>query len=65
MSAPNTTKWLGIGLRGLPLSGVLTFLSSLNPQPDPDTHLETWTRFVTTDFHVLLVERAGGASWSG
>ena len=34
MSAANTTKWIGIGLLGLPLYGVLTFWSSLDPQPD-------------------------------
>jgi hypothetical protein len=53
MSAPNITRWIGIGLLGLPLYGVLTFWSSLNPQPDPNTHLEAWSRFVTTDHYVL------------
>ena len=53
MSAPNTTRWIGIGLLGLPLYGVLTFWSSLDPQPDPDTHLEAWARFVTTTHYVL------------
>jgi hypothetical protein len=53
MSAPNITKWIGIGLLGLPLYGALTFLSSLNPQPDPNTHYDAWARFVTTDFYVL------------
>jgi uncharacterized membrane protein YgdD (TMEM256/DUF423 family) len=53
MSAPNITRWIGIGLLGLPLYGALTFFSSLNPQPDPDTHLEAWSRYVTTDFYVL------------
>ena len=47
MSAQNTTKWIGFGLLGLPLYGALTFWSSLNPQPDPNTHLEAWARFVT------------------
>ena len=37
MSAANTTKWIGIGLLGLPLYGVLAFGSSLDPQPDPNT----------------------------
>ncbi len=50
MSAPNTTKWIGTGLLGLPLyGGVLTFWSSLDPQPDPNTDYEAWSRFVTTD----------------
>jgi uncharacterized membrane protein YgdD (TMEM256/DUF423 family) len=53
MSAPNITRWIGIGLLGLPLYGVLTFFSSLNSQPDPDTHLEAWARYVTTDSYVL------------
>jgi hypothetical protein len=53
MSAPNTTRWIGIGLLGLPLYGVLTFWSSIDPQPDPDTHLEAWARFVTTTHYVL------------
>ena len=53
MSAPNITKWIGAGLLGLPLYGVLTFWSSLDPQPDPNTQLEAWSRFVTTDRYVL------------
>jgi hypothetical protein len=53
MSAANITRWIGIGLLGLPLYGALTFLSSLNPQPDPNTHYDAWARFVTTDFYVL------------
>ena len=53
MSAPNITKWIGAGLLGLPLYGVLTFWSSLDPQPDPKTQLEAWSRFVTTDRYVL------------
>ena len=53
MSAANTTRWIGIGLLGLPLYGALTFFSSLNPQPDPSTHLEAWARFVTTNGYVL------------
>ena len=53
MSTPNITKWIGVGLLGLALYGVLTFFSSLNPQPDPNTHYDAWARFVTTDFYVL------------
>jgi len=40
MSAPNITRWIGMGLLGLPLYGALTFWSSLHPQPDPNTRLE-------------------------
>ena len=53
MSTPNITRWIGIGLLGLPLYGALTFFSSLNPQPDPSTHPEAWARFVTTNGYVL------------
>ena len=53
MPAPNATKWIGIGLLGLPLYGVLTFWSSLTPQPDPKTHYEAWSRYVTTNHYVL------------
>ena len=53
MSAPSITRSIGIGLLGLPIYGVLTFFSSLNPQPDPNTHYEAWARFVTTDFYLL------------
>jgi len=50
---PNTTRWIGVGLLGLPLYGALTFFSSLDPQPDPNTHYEAFARFVTTDGYVL------------
>lgn len=53
MGATNTTRWIGAGLLGLPLYGALTFWSSMNPQPDPNTHYEAWSRFVTTDHYVL------------
>lgn len=53
MSAPNTTKWIGTGLLGLPLYGVLTFWSGLDPQPDPNTQYEAWARYVSTDYYVL------------
>ena len=53
MSTSNTPRWIGIGLLGLALYGVLTFFSSLNPQPDPSTHPEAWARFVTTNGYVL------------
>jgi hypothetical protein len=53
MSAPNTTRWIGMGLLGLPLYGALTFWSSIDPQPDPNTRFEAWSRYVTTDHYVL------------
>jgi hypothetical protein len=53
MAPLNTTRWLGIGLLGLPLYGALTCWSSLEGQPDPDTQLEAWSRFVTTNGYVI------------
>ena len=53
MSTPNITRWMGIGLLCLPLYGALTFWTALNPQPDPNTHLEAWSRYVTTNGYVL------------
>src|ERR671911_3157242 len=53
MNAPNINRWIGLGLLALPLFGVLTFWSSLDPQPDPNTHYEAFSRFVTTDHYVL------------
>jgi hypothetical protein len=53
MDATNTTNWIRAGLLGLPISGALTFWSSLYPQPDPNVHYEAWFRFVVTDHYVL------------
>jgi len=53
MPAPNATKWMGIGLLGLPFYGAMTFWSSLNPQPDPNIDYEAWSRYATTDHYVL------------
>ena len=53
MSPPNTARWIGIGLLGLPLYGALTAWSSLEGQPDPDTQLRAWARFVTTNEYVI------------
>ena len=53
MSTPNITRWIGVGLLGLPLYGALTFWSSLEGQPDPGTQLEAWSRFVTTNEYVI------------
>jgi hypothetical protein len=53
MAAANTFRWTGIGLLGLPLYGALTFWSSLDAQPDPDTQLMAWARYVTTNEYVI------------
>ena len=38
---------------GLSLYGALTFWSSLHLRPDPNTHFEAWSRYVTTDHYAL------------
>jgi hypothetical protein len=53
MSAPNTRRWIGVGLLGRALYGALAFWSSLDPQPDPNTRYEAWSRYVSTDHYVL------------
>jgi hypothetical protein len=53
MNATNINRWIGVGLLGLPLYGALTFWSSMDPQPDPNTRFEAWSRYVTTDHYVL------------
>jgi len=53
MSVTNTNRWISIGLLGLPLYGALTFWSSMNPQPNPETRMPAWSSFVTTDHYVL------------
>jgi hypothetical protein len=53
MNATNINRWIGVGLLGLPFYGALTFYSSMNPQPDPNTRFEAWSRYVLTDHYVL------------
>jgi hypothetical protein len=53
MSATSTDRWIGIGLLGLPIYGALTFWSSMNPQPDPQTRMAAWSSYVTTDHYVI------------
>jgi len=53
MPATNINRWIGVGLLGLPLYGALTFWSSMHPQPDPETLMAAWSRYVTTDHYVL------------
>jgi hypothetical protein len=53
MSTANTTRWIAIGLLGLPLYGALTFWSSIEGQPDPATRYEAFSRYVTTNYYVI------------
>ena len=53
MFAPNTANWIRTGLLALPVYGLLTFWTTLDPQPDPNTDYEAWTHYVTTNYYVL------------
>src|SRR3712207_4693669 len=53
MSAPKINRWIGAGLLGLHLYGALTFWSSMDHQPHPNTRSEAWARYVTTDHYVI------------
>ena len=53
MSAANTANWIRLGLLALPIYGLLTFWTTLDPQPDPSTDFESWARYVSTNYYVL------------
>jgi hypothetical protein len=53
MASPNTANWIRLGLLALPLYGLLTFWTTLDPQPDPSTDYEAWARYVSSNYYVL------------
>jgi hypothetical protein len=53
MQAANIGAWIRIGVWALPVYGLLTFWTTLDPQPDPTKHYEAWARYVTTNHYVL------------
>ncbi len=59
MSAPNTLNWIRVGLWALPVYGLLTAWSTLDPQPDSSKHPEEWARFVGSTSY--LVDHIFGA----
>ena len=42
-----------LGLLALPVDGLLTFWTTLDPQPDPNANYEAWARYVSTNYYVL------------
>jgi hypothetical protein len=48
MSTTSTTGWIKAGLAVLPLYGLLIGYGTLKPQPDQETDLEGWARFVSS-----------------
>jgi hypothetical protein len=59
MSAPNTANWIRVGLLALPVYGLLTIWSTLDPQPDQTKDPEAWARFVGSTSY--LVDHTLGA----
>ena len=59
MPAPNTSNWIRVGLFALPVYGLLTLWSTLDPQPDQTKHPEAWARFVGSTAY--LVDHTFGA----
>jgi hypothetical protein len=59
MSTPNTINWIRVGLMALPVYGLLTFWSTLDPQPDQAKEPEEWARFVGSTSY--LVDHIFGA----
>jgi hypothetical protein len=53
MSTTNITNWIRTGLLALPVYGLLTFWSTLHPQPDQDKDPEAWARFVSTPSYLM------------
>ena len=39
---PRPSRWVRAGLVGLPLYGLLTFWTTLDPQPDPSRRYAAW-----------------------
>lgn len=62
MSTSNTTKWIHTGLLALPVYGLLTAWSTLDPQPDQVKDPEAWARFVSTNSYLVghLLGSTGG-----
>jgi hypothetical protein len=62
MSAPNTLNWIRVGLWALPVYGLLTAWSTLDPQPDSSKHPEAWSRFVGSTSYLVdhIIGAIGG-----
>ena len=59
MPVTNTLNWIRVGLWALPVYGLLTAWSTLDPQPDQVKHPEEWARFVGSTSY--LVDHIFGA----
>lgn len=53
MRTTDIINWIRTGLLTLPLYGLLTFWSTLDPQPDQSKDPEAWARFVSTPSYLV------------
>ncbi|MBJ2122295.1 hypothetical protein I6N91_15030 [Arthrobacter sp. MSA 4-2] len=62
MTSPYLTRWVGAGLIALPVSALMTALSTLKPQPDQEKDPQAWAEFVTTPIYLTshLIGSTGG-----
>ena len=62
MPATNPINWIRVGLLALPVYGLLTFWSTLHPQPDQVENPEVWARFVSSTSYLVshLLGSTGG-----
>ncbi|MHA7264436.1 hypothetical protein ACX80W_14655 [Arthrobacter sp. TMN-37] len=62
MNSPYLARWVGAGLIALPVSGLLTALATLKPQPDQTTDPRAWAEFVSTPMYLTshLIGSTGG-----
>jgi hypothetical protein len=53
MPVPNIVNWIRTGLLALPVYGLLTFWSTLDPQPDQIKNPEAWARLVGSTSYLV------------
>jgi hypothetical protein len=53
MRTTDIINWIRTGLLTLPLYGLLTFWSTLDPQPDQNKDPEAWARFVSAPSYLV------------
>jgi hypothetical protein len=59
---PYLTRWIGVGLIALPVSALMTALSTLKPQPDQEKDPQAWAEFVSTPIYLTshVIGSTGG-----
>ncbi|WP_427134712.1 hypothetical protein [Pseudarthrobacter sp. S9] len=62
MNAQNISRWIRAGLWALPVYGLITAWSTLEPQPDQAKDPDAWARFVSSGSYQIshLVGSTGG-----